>query len=308
LPERAELAARLKAALADLPLRAEKLHGFLDDVATAKSQPPLDAESFKGSTLGLAVDSMLQERASRWTVLMPVRGVAGRVEPRRSAPRWPTCPALFLDLGLESTRLYADYLDEVIWYSLAGFAAIALLLLVTLRSLRRTLRVLAPLVLAVLLVMATLALLGERLTLLHLVGLLLTVAVGSNYALFFAARAVATPHPGLAAGRQHTTVIGRRAGHGDGAVLRDQRDRRPRRGAGAGSVGRAGRAAASARASPSMPAPRAGAGARAVAAGASHLRCQPGVLIAADCGRVARCSGPTSPACQPPLPRAAKLP
>jgi predicted exporter len=93
--------------------------------------------------------------------------------------------ALFLDLGAESTRLYGEYLDEVIRYSLAGFVAIALLLLVTLRSLRRTLRVLAPLVLAVLLVMATLALLGERLTLLHLVGLLLTVAVGSNYALFF---------------------------------------------------------------------------------------------------------------------------
>jgi predicted exporter len=37
----------------------------------------------------------------------------------------------------------------------------------------------------VLLVIAGLALAGERLTLLHLVGLLLIVAVGSNYALFF---------------------------------------------------------------------------------------------------------------------------
>ena len=50
---------------------------------------------------------------------------------------------------------------------------------------RRLLRVMAPLAIAVLLVMAGLALAGERMTLLHLVGLLLTVAVGSNYALFF---------------------------------------------------------------------------------------------------------------------------
>jgi predicted exporter len=186
LPERAELAASLKAALAGLPLRAEKLQGFLDDVAAAKRQPLLTAESLQGSTLGLAVDSMLQQRAARWTVLLPVRGTAGGIDAAALRNALAGEPgALFLDLGEESARLYADYLDEAIWLSLAGFAAIALLLLATLRSWRRTLRVLAPLVLAVLLVMAALALLGERLTLLHLVGLLLTVAVGSNYALFF---------------------------------------------------------------------------------------------------------------------------
>jgi predicted exporter len=45
--------------------------------------------------------------------------------------------------------------------------------------------VLLPLALAVPMVVATLHLLGERLHLLHLIGLLLIVAVGSNYALFF---------------------------------------------------------------------------------------------------------------------------
>jgi predicted exporter len=44
---------------------------------------------------------------------------------------------------------------------------------------------LAPLALAVLCVAAGLALSGVQLTILHLVGMLLIVAVGSNYALFF---------------------------------------------------------------------------------------------------------------------------
>jgi predicted exporter len=44
---------------------------------------------------------------------------------------------------------------------------------------------LAPLLLAVLNVAAGLALCGVQLTILHLVGMLLIVAVGSNYALFF---------------------------------------------------------------------------------------------------------------------------
>jgi len=46
-------------------------------------------------------------------------------------------------------------------------------------------RVMAPLIAGVLVVAAAHALAGVRMSLLHLVGLLLVVAVGSNYALFF---------------------------------------------------------------------------------------------------------------------------
>ena len=196
LPDRAELERRLHAALAELPLRAEKLTGFLDDVAAAKSQPSLNATALKGSSLGAAVDAMLQARADGWVAMLPVRAPAGRAldtaATRAALAAEPG--ALFLDLGEESVRLYADYLGEAIWLSLAGFVAIVLLLAAVLRSGRRLVRVLAPLVLSVLLVMAALALLGERMTLLHLVGLLLAVAVGSNYALFFdEGRAVADP-------------------------------------------------------------------------------------------------------------------
>lgn len=186
LPERAELAARLQAALRDLPLRADRLGGFLDDVAAARAAPLLTADALKGSSIGIAVDTMLQQRAGRWMVLMPVHATAAGIDEAavRSA-LVGEAEALFLDLGTESTRLYADYLREIIWLSLAGVVAIALLLVLALRSLQRMLRVMAPLVLTVLLVMAGLALAGERMTLMHLVGLLLTVAVGSNYALFF---------------------------------------------------------------------------------------------------------------------------
>ncbi|MEY8112016.1 hypothetical protein AB9C52_32045, partial [Burkholderia cenocepacia] len=58
---------------------------------------------------------------------------------------------------------------------------------------RRAARALAPLVAAVLVVTAGFALAGVQLTILHLVGMLLIVAVGSNYALFFCRRADAQP-------------------------------------------------------------------------------------------------------------------
>jgi len=85
----------------------------------------------------------------------------------------------------ETDALYGGYLQEAIRLSLLGFAAIVLLLLLALRNLRRVARVIAPLLLAVLCVAAMLLAAGTTLGILHLIGLLLIVAVGSNYALFF---------------------------------------------------------------------------------------------------------------------------
>jgi predicted exporter len=92
---------------------------------------------------------------------------------------------LFVDMKAESDRLYSGYLHEATLLSLGGLVAIVGLLLVVFRSPARVLRIIAPLVAAVISVTAGLALFGQQLIILHLVGLLLVVAVGSNYALFF---------------------------------------------------------------------------------------------------------------------------
>ncbi|MBI2307317.1 MAG: MMPL family transporter [Rhodocyclales bacterium] len=194
LPAADELAQRLPAALRELPLRAGKLQPFLDDVGRARTQPLLTPEALAGSTLALAVDSLLLKGSSGWSVILPLRAPQagdGRLQAidaaaiQRALAAAGEPDALFVDLLGETNRLYSTYLDEAILLSLAGFAAIVVLLAFALRSPARLARVLLPLVTAVLLVVAGLALGGEKLTLLHLVGLLLTVAVGSNYALFF---------------------------------------------------------------------------------------------------------------------------
>ena len=191
LPSRELLAARLPAALAGLPLQPAKLEHFLADVEAARHQPLLDRETLTGSTLALASDSLILQRAAGWSVLLPLRapladGQAQDID--AAAVRTALAgqaDTLFVDLLDESTRLYGNYLNEAILLSLAGALVIVLLLAATLRSLPRLLRVLTPLLMAVLLVVGGLALAGERMTLLHLVGILLIVAVGSNYALFF---------------------------------------------------------------------------------------------------------------------------
>ena len=85
----------------------------------------------------------------------------------------------------ETDRLYSGYLHEAVLLSLGGLLAIVALLFTVCRSLPRVLRLILPLAAAVLCVVGGLSLFGQSLILLHLVGLLLVVAVGSNYALFF---------------------------------------------------------------------------------------------------------------------------
>ncbi len=192
LPEGPELRANLAKALDGLPLRVERLEPFLQDVEKSRNLAPLTRKDLEGTSLASGVDALVLNEGSRWSALLPLRGrpaVAFDVGPVHSAisglALGEGVEAVVLDVKAEVDRLYASYLSEVVRLSLAGFAGIVVLLLIFLRSPVRVARVVAPLGLAVLTVAAALVLSGRELTLLHLIGMLLIVAVGSNYALFF---------------------------------------------------------------------------------------------------------------------------
>jgi predicted exporter len=190
LPSAPELRANLKQALEGLPLRADRLQPFLEDVEVTRHGPLVTSRDLVGTSLNAGFDALILHQRDRWNALLPLRSAA----PSQAIDMARVVAALkdgkvdearVLDLKQESDALYADYLSEAIRYSLGGFLALTVLLLIALRSPRRVMRVLVPLVMAVLTVAAGLAVCGVHLTILHLVGMLLIVAVGSNYALFF---------------------------------------------------------------------------------------------------------------------------
>jgi predicted exporter len=193
LPAPAELRTRLKAAVAGLPIHAERLEPFIAAVAAARAAGVVEPAALAGTSLATADGALLRVHAGRSIALLPLRAPAGggsapidtaRVERALGAP--PAGASVqVLDLKQASDALYSDYLGEAIRLSSLGLAAIVLLLLLALRAPARVTRVMAPLALAVLTAMAGLAAGGVELTILHLIGLLLIVAVGSNYALFF---------------------------------------------------------------------------------------------------------------------------
>ena len=189
LPSAPVLAARLAQAVRGLPVHARLFAPFLADVAAARRQPLLRAADLEHTSMAMALSALLIQRDGRWSALLPLtaaRGVAIDADRMRAALGITGAPdVLFVDMKAESDRLYSGYLHEAILLSLGGLAAIIALLLAVFRQPTRVVRIIAPLAAAVVTVTAGLAALGQQLIILHLVGLLLVVAVGSNYALFF---------------------------------------------------------------------------------------------------------------------------
>ena len=158
-------------------------------MAKARGQMPLSRKDIEGSSLAEGVDALLLPSAGRWTALLPLRVAASRSldaeRVRVALAETDLAGVHFVDVKGESDRLYEGYLREAVLLSLAGLAAILGLLFAVTRSAGRVFRIAAPLVVAVTVVIAGLVLAGQQLSILHLVGMLLVAAVGSNYALFF---------------------------------------------------------------------------------------------------------------------------
>ena len=193
LPPADQVGARLHQALSGLPVRADKLKGFVTDVQAAKARATLARADLDGTSAAMLVDSLLIKRAHDVLVLMPLRASGegpkgdeidvGRLSERLAAAELSNVAVI--DILAETTNIFDSYLHEALVMAGAGWSAIVLLLLAALRSPVRALKVALPLACSVVCMAAGLVLTGHQLTILHLVGLLLVVAVGSNYALFF---------------------------------------------------------------------------------------------------------------------------
>jgi predicted exporter len=202
LPEGAVLRDSLRIAVANLDLKEGALEPFTRDVEAARRGALLTAGDLRGTSMAAGFDALILKSSGHYSALLPLHAASAAPPSQTADTATPDIDidlarvrtaladahvenATVLDVKAQADALYQGYLHEAIRLSLAGFGSIVLLLVVVLRSARRTARVLAPLLLAVLSVAAALTLSGRQLNILHLVGMLLIVAVGSNYALFF---------------------------------------------------------------------------------------------------------------------------
>jgi predicted exporter len=191
LPDEAPLRERLAQATAGGALPVDRLQPFVADVQAARTMVPLDVERIRNTPIAPLVASMLMRSPDGgWTALLPLQPASGNGTIDTAALQAAlagidTARVQVIDIKHALDRLYAGYLREAFVQAAIGAAAVLLLLGLHLHALRRLFVVVLPLALSVLITLGALAATSTAVGILHLVGLLLVVAVGSNYALFF---------------------------------------------------------------------------------------------------------------------------
>ena len=177
LPEAATLRTNLEQALDGLPFQRGVFEPFLRDVEQSRSRGPLGESELRGTVLGIKLQTLVVPAGNGWAVLVPLYGVADAQKLGSEVP--------VLDLKGESERLLAGYRLETLRLTALGMGAIVLVLAFGLRNARAVLQVVLPVALALLITAAVLHLAGQRLTVFHLIAMLLVMGIGLNYSLFF---------------------------------------------------------------------------------------------------------------------------
>ena len=188
LPDAPMLRQALLAATASGPVKAERFDAFVDDVQAARGQPALTRAALAGTPLASALDAMLLPASGTrpWRALISLHAGAQGVDGALLRQALAGVPqAQWLNIKAELDTMYQRYLREAAWQAALGALAVLTLLALHLRSAPRLARLCLPIAAALVLVVAALAAGGVAMGILHLVGLLLVVAIGSNYALFF---------------------------------------------------------------------------------------------------------------------------
>ncbi len=183
LPDLATLRTDLDAVLDASPFQPGLFEPFIADVDRARSRQPIGRADLDGTALSLKLDSLLLHQADSWVAMISLRDVTAPDAVARAIAAEPH--AVLVGLKAESDRLLRVYLREGVTLAGLGAAAIGLLLAVSLRSPARLAMVISPLVAAVVVTLAALRLGGQALSIFNLFGVLLVVAIGSNYCLFF---------------------------------------------------------------------------------------------------------------------------
>ena len=187
IPTKDVLQTRLSQAIKFLPVKLETLDPFMADAESARSGDPITQESFRGTSLIELLRSMIYKSGNDWISIVPLKDRPGTPLDaeviKKLVIEHPELGGQYVDLLSESNSMYSQYVSGTLASCVLGGVAIFGLLALSLRSIKAAISVTLPLLLSVTIVAGLLGLLGVDLTLLHAVGFLLIVAIGSNYAL-----------------------------------------------------------------------------------------------------------------------------
>ena len=188
LPDRKTLAAELERAGRGLPFKPNIFDSFIDDVVHSGALAPLTLAGLENTALSMQMRTQLFPSGDGWLAIVPLSGVkdSARLETRVNSTAGAS--AYTVNLRKDSSRMINRFRNSALHHLAVGVGLIGLVLLAGLRSPLRVAQVMGPVVLALIVGVTLLVATGHRLSLFHLVSLLLVAGITIDYSLFFSRR------------------------------------------------------------------------------------------------------------------------
>lgn len=191
LPDERTLSGRLQLALEGLPFKTDAFEPFIRDIARAHELEPLTLRDIADTPLAARIGPMLLADDKRGVVaLVNLSGVTDPDRVARAVDEWrrntsTDASVLYIDLKQTSDRVVTSYRTDALRLLGWSLPVLAIVLWFGTRSLRRLGACALAIALAVIVDLGLLAATGTRLSVFHLIAVVLVAGIGLDYGLFF---------------------------------------------------------------------------------------------------------------------------
>ena len=165
--------------------KASTFQPFIKDIQQSKQLSPLTPESLNGSLYGQQLASLLFKNGNHWFGVIRFSGVSNSEQLKKIISQQNNTDLSFINIKQVSRSVIDNFRDEAIKLIFIGLLTIVVVLALFLRNNQRLLQVCFIVGMSLLATLALLNLLGESLSLFHLISLLLVLGLGLDYSLFF---------------------------------------------------------------------------------------------------------------------------
>jgi predicted exporter len=184
LPDTAALGTNLATAASGLPFRPGTFEPFLADMRNAREAGPIGLSDLAGSPLAARLDPLILDADGDAKALILLRGLRKPAELRSMIADSDIAGVHYLDIKEAAQNLLDGYRRETLrWVALGALLAFGLVV-AAVRSVRGVAAVTGTVALSVLIAAAVLVLTAGGLSIFHLLGLLMVVGLGIDYAIF----------------------------------------------------------------------------------------------------------------------------
>ena len=185
LPSMQSLQAAMAQATAGLPFKLGIFDPFLDAVEASRRLPPLTPAAIAATPLGPRVQALLYQTDRSWVAVVQLSGVDDVPGLASAFQKHANDNVHYVDLKTVSNQAVIQFRDQAIQRLAWSVPIVLVVLLAGVKRPRRVLAITLPLVLAIFLDLGLWVWMGERLSLFHIIALLLVVGIGIDYGLFF---------------------------------------------------------------------------------------------------------------------------